>query len=166
MIKPLTQGDRATVLRLLRDTDMFTEAEIAVAEEQLDIVLNQPGQKDYDIVVIMDDEVVVHDDNGRVAGYLSWGPTPLTEGTYDMYWMAVAPDKQGRGYGKRLVGWLEGRVRSEKGRLVVIETSSLPKYNPTREFYLGLGYKETARIPDFYKPGDARVIYTKYLNQE
>ena len=101
-----------------------------------------------------------------MAGYLSWGPTPLTEGTYDLYWMAVAPDKQGRGYGKRLVGWLEERARAERGRLVIIETSSQTKYKPTREFYLGLGYREAARIPDFYKPGDARIIYTKYLNQE
>jgi len=159
MIRPLTQGDRATVLRLLRDTDMFTEAEIAVAEEQLDIFLAQPAQKDYDIVVITDEA-------DRVAGFLSWGATPLTEGTYDLYWMAVAPDRQGKGFGKQLVLWLEDRVRSEKGRLVVIETSSQPQYHPTREFYLRLGYKEAARIPDFYKPGDARVIYTKLLVQE
>jgi ribosomal protein S18 acetylase RimI-like enzyme len=156
LIRPLTQGDRATILHLLRDTGMFTDAEIVVAEEQIDIVLNQPGQKDYDIVVVQDEAAAV-------AGFLSWGSTPLTEGAYDLYWMAVAPDKQGRGYGKRLVRWLEDRVKSEKGRLIIIETSSLPKYKPTREFYLGLGYKEAARIPDFYKPGDARVIYTKYL---
>ena len=138
---------------------MFTEAEIAVAAELIEIFLTQPAQKDYDVVVAADEA-------GRVAGYLCWGPTPLTEGTYDLYWMAVAPNHQGRGYGKTLVRWLEDRVRAEKGRLVVIETSSQPKYDPTREFYLGLGYKETARIPDFYKPGDARVTYTKHLVQE
>lgn len=159
MIRPLTRDDRAAVLRLLRATDMFTEAEVAVAEEQLDIFLGQPAQKDYDIVVVADEA-------DGVAGFLSWGPTPLTEGTYDLYWMAVAPDRQGRGHGKALVRWLEDRVRAEKGRLIVIETSSQPKYHPTRAFYLGLGYAEAARIPDFYKPGDARVIYTKLLAQE
>jgi GNAT superfamily N-acetyltransferase len=161
MIRPLSRGDREAVLRLLRDTDMFTPAEIAVAEEQLDIVLDQPGQRDYDIVVITDDG-----EAGRVAGFLSWGPTPLTEGTFDVYWMAVAPDRQGRGCGKRLLGWLEDRVRTERGRLIVIETSSQPKYEPTRAFYLRRGFREAARIPDFYKPGDARVIYTKFLDQE
>ena len=159
MIRPLTRDDRAPVLRLLRDTGMFTEAEIAVAEEQLDIVLTQPAQKDYDIVVVTDAA-------GGVAGFLSWGPTPLTEGTYDLYWMAVAPDRQGQGLGKALVLWLEDRVRAARGRLIIIETSSQPKYHPTRAFYLGLGYKEAARIPDFYKPGDARVIYAKELAQE
>jgi ribosomal protein S18 acetylase RimI-like enzyme len=156
VIKPLAAGDRAAVVRLLRETGMFTEAEIAVAEEQLDIVLTQPAQKDYDIVVVADAA-------GAVAGFLSWGPTPLTEGTYDLYWMAVAPARQGQGHGKALVRWLEDRVRAAKGRLIVIETSSQPKYDPTRAFYLGLGYAEAARIPDFYKPGDARVIYTKDL---
>ncbi|MBN2206478.1 MAG: GNAT family N-acetyltransferase [Candidatus Aminicenantes bacterium] len=159
MIRPLTRNDREAVLRLLAGTGMFTEAEIAVAEEQLDIFLTQPAQKDYDIVVVADEA-------GGVAGFLSWGPTPLTEGTYDLYWMAVAPNRQGRGYGKALVRWLEDRARAANGRLIVIETSSQPKYHPTRAFYLGLGYNEAARIPDFYKPGDARVIYTKELVQE
>ena len=55
----------------------------------------------------------------------------------------------------------EEHVRREGGRLIVIETSSTEKYEPTRRFYLGLNYTEVARIPDFYGPGDGRIIYTK-----
>ena len=77
--------------------------------------------------------------------------------------MAVSPEAQGRGHGKALVRWLERRIAELGGRLIVIETSSTPHYEPTRKFYLGLGYRETARIPDFYQSGDDRVIYTKRL---
>jgi ribosomal protein S18 acetylase RimI-like enzyme len=98
-----------------------------------------------------------------VVGYLTYGPTPLTEGTYDLYWMAVATGEQGRGYGRELVDWLEKAVRDAAGRIILIETSSQPKYEKTRRFYVGLDYKEVSRIPDFYRKGDDRVTYVKSL---
>lgn len=133
---------------------MFTEAEVAVAAELIDIYLNDPRQKDYMVVV-------VENEREEPAGFLTWGPTPLAEDAYDLYWMAVSPAEQSRGFGKRLVNWLEDEVKARRGRLVIVETSSQPKYLPTREFYMKLGYAEVARVPDFYRPGDDRVIYTK-----
>jgi ribosomal protein S18 acetylase RimI-like enzyme len=156
MIRSMATADRGPVLDLIRETGFFRPDEVQVAEELIDIYLGHPSQKDYD-------NVVVEDETGGVAGYMTWGPTPLTIGTYDLYWMAVSPKAQGRGHGKALVRWLEEKVASLGGRLIVIETSSMPHYDPTRKFYLGLGYRETARIPDFYQPGDDRVIYTKRL---
>lgn len=157
MIRPMKPSDRPAVLDLIKATGFFRPDEIAVAEELIDIYLDRPDQKDYGIVVAEDGE-------GAVAGYMTYGPTPLTLGTFDLYWMAVDPKAQGRGVGKALVLWLEDHVRREGGRLVVIETSSTEKYEPTRRFYLGLSYTEAARIPEFYGPGDGRVIYTKLLS--
>jgi GNAT superfamily N-acetyltransferase len=156
MIRSMESGDKGPVLNLIEATNMFTPDEVVVAEEIIDAYLNQPHQKDYDIVVIENAEK-------QVTGYLSYGPTALTDGTYDLYWMAVSPGHQGKGYGKKLVEWLERKVKEGHGRMIIIETSSQPKYHPTRQFYLRLGYKEVARIPDFYKAGDDRVIYTKYI---
>ncbi len=42
---------------------------------------------------------------------MTYGPTPLTLGTFDLYWMAVDPKAQGHGIGKALVRWLEEHVR-------------------------------------------------------
>jgi ribosomal protein S18 acetylase RimI-like enzyme len=159
MIRPMASADRGAVLDLIRETGFFRPDEVQVAEELIDVYLGHPSQRDYDIVVVVDGE----DGGGPVVGYMTWGPTPLTIGTYDLYWMAVSPRAQGRGYGKALVRWLEERVAGQGGRLIVIETSSTPNYEPTRKFYLGLGYRETARVPDFYQSGDDRVIYTKRL---
>jgi GNAT superfamily N-acetyltransferase len=148
--------DKGPVLGLVRATGFFTPAEVAVAEELIDAYLERPDQKDYDVVVV---------DNaaGAPAGYMTWGPTPLAEDAYDLYWMAVAPSEQGKGRGKELVRWLEAEVGRRRGRIIVIETSSQPKYHGTRQFYIDLGYKEVARIPDFYRAGDDRVIYAKYF---
>src|SRR5512135_3477581 len=150
MIRPMAPADKTPVMDLIRATGMFTPAETAVAEELIDIYLGNAEQKDYRIVVAENAE-------GRAVGYMTWGPTPLAEDAYDLYWMAVSPAEQGRGHGKALVRWLEDEVRRLKGRLVVIETSSQPKYHPTRQFYIDLEYREVARVPDFYKAGDDRV---------
>jgi ribosomal protein S18 acetylase RimI-like enzyme len=144
------------VLDLIRATGMFTPAEFDVAEELIDIYLGVPEQNDYRVVVI-------ENERKRVAGYMTWGPTPLAEDAYDLYWMAVLPAEQGKGHGKALVRWLEAEVRKIDGRMIIIETSSQTKYHPTRQFYVNLDYKEVARIPDYYKAGDDRVIYAKYF---
>jgi GNAT superfamily N-acetyltransferase len=156
MIRPMQARDKDAVLGLIRATGFFTAAEVGVAEELMDVYLGQPDQKDYGVVV-------VEDDRGGPAGYMTWGPTPLAEDAYDLYWMAVSPSEQGRGRGKELVRWLEAEVGRRNGRVIIIETSSQPKYHGTRQFYIDLGYKEVARVPDFYRAGDDRVIYAKYF---
>ena len=159
MVRPMTNGDHERVMEIIRATRFFLPEEIKVAEELIDIYLSQPDQKDYQVVV-------AEDENGRVVGYMTYGPTPLTAGTWDLYWIAVSPEVQGRGCGHLLVRYLEDEVKKNNGRLVMIETSSQPKYLPTRKFYEKLGYREMARIPDFYRPGDDRVIFGKYLGEK
>ena len=154
MIRPMQPADKQPVLAFVRATGMFTPAEVDVAEELIDIYLGVPEQPDYRVVV-------VENERKDVVGYLTWGPTPMAEDVYDLYWMAVAPSEQGKGRGKELVRWLEAEVGTRRGRMVIIETSSQPRYHATRQFYINLGYKEVARIPDYYKPGDDRVIYAK-----
>lgn len=156
MIRPMEPRDKGAVLGLIRATDFFTAVEVAVAEELMDLYLEKPEQKDYHVVV-------VENDRKDAVGYMTWGPTPLAEDAYDLYWMAVSPAEQGRGRGKALVHWLEDEVRRRAGRLIVIETSSQPKYHGTRQFYIDLAYQEVARVPDFYRAGDDRVIYAKYF---
>lgn len=152
----MKREDRERVLDIVQATEIFTPEEVFFAREQVDIYLDQPHQRDYFLVI-------AEDERSGVVGYMSYGQTPLTDGAYDLYWMAVSPDAQGRGFGRELVNWLEKRVGEAGGRLILIETSSQPKYERTRRFYLDLGYKEVSRIADFYKVGDGRITYVKYF---
>ena len=159
MIRRMQASDRARVLSLLENTNMFTETELQVAQEQIDIYLNIVHQTDYSLVI-------VETTGSQVAGFLSYGPVPLTQGVYDLYWMAIAPEVQGQGYGKELVRWLEEQVSGASGRMILIQTSSQPRYEGTRAFYRAMGYEEAFCIPDYYKPGDDLISYIKLFEKK
>lgn len=154
-VRSLIRSDREPLRTLLVETDVFTDDEVGIALELIDAVLNNPEQKDYIIYCC--------EANGQVAGYYCIGPTPATRGTFDLYWIAVKPTAQGLGIGGMLNKHAEGIVHSMGGRLLIAETSSQPKYQKTRRFYLTHGYSELARIQDYYRIGDDLVVYGKYL---
>mgnify|MGYP006209267511 CR=1 FL=1 len=129
---------------------------IAVALEVLDSYYDGPGQ-DYHAV-----GAFTRDD--RLLGYACWGASPCTRGTWDLYWIAVSPDAQGRGIGTLIMQEVERRLTRADARLVLIETSSTEPYAPTRAFYEARGYTEVARVPDFYLDGDDRVILARRLD--
>jgi ribosomal protein S18 acetylase RimI-like enzyme len=154
-IRDITPEDRDAINSILIETQMFTNDEIAVALELTDAVLFNKTQKDY-IIHIAELE-------GKTVGYICYGPTPVTVGTYDIYWIAVAPHIQKRGVGRKLVSYVEDEIASKNGRLIIIETSSQHKYEPTRNFYIRTHYTMEARIKDFYSEGDDRLIYVKRI---
>ncbi|MGA9115236.1 MAG: GNAT family N-acetyltransferase [Bacteroidota bacterium] len=156
-IRPLRPADREPIGVLLAKTGVFTEEEVAIALELVDAVLGRPDQKDY--------HVAVYDEGGVVRGYYCIGPTPATQGTYDLYWIAVDRAAQGRGIGGTLEEHACASVRAMGGRLLVAETSSQETYGSTRAFYRAHGYEEGARIRDYYRIGDDLVVYCKTLTR-
>jgi GNAT superfamily N-acetyltransferase len=128
---------------------------VVVAEEVIDSFLDDPQGSGY--------HVLVAEDNSAIIGYVCYGPTPLTEGTWDIYWMAVTPEKQGKGVGAALLERAEKGIMEVEGRLAIIETSSIPSYEKTRLFHSHHGYELVARIPDFYAVGDDKLILQKQL---
>jgi ribosomal protein S18 acetylase RimI-like enzyme len=100
---------------------------------------------------------------GQALGFACFGPHPLTEGTFDLYWIAVDPEARGRGIGHALLSQVEEEVRTRGGRMLVVETSGTPAYAPARRFYESCGYRYEAVIHDFYAPGDDLIIFCKPL---
>lgn len=154
-IRALCVADREPLKDLIEKTGVFSDAEVDIALELIDAVLDRPDQRDYTIAV--------SDEGGTPVGYYCVGPTPGTKGTYDLYWIAVAPSRHGRGIGAALDTHAEAFVRSSGGRLIVAETSSTARYDRTRAFYVQRGYQELSRIRDYDGPGDDLVVFGKYL---
>lgn len=155
-IRELRREDVEPLKRILKATNVFRDEEIIVAVELMEATLGQ--RDDYVQRTIVDGENVVQ-------GYYCIGLTPMTQSTFDLYWIAVNPEYHGKGLGRQLLLHSEDLIRSMKGTLIVVETSSLPKYEPTRKFYVRNQYLETARIRDYYAPGDDLMIYTKHLQE-
>jgi ribosomal protein S18 acetylase RimI-like enzyme len=154
-LEPLRREQRAAVERLLRESGFFRHAEIVVALEVIDAYLAQPD-RDYTALGAFTP-------GGDLVGYVCYGPTPCTVGTYDLYWIAVATAARNSGVGTQLLQEVERRLARADARLVIIESSSQPLYEPTRQFYRRRGYEVVARVPDFYADGDDRVIFAKRI---
>jgi len=154
-IRFMSDEDKPRVIEILRGTPEFKPFEVAVAEELIDSYLNDPAGSGYHILVAQADSTV--------EGYICYGPTPLTEGTWDIYWVAVARKRQDLGVGSALMKSAEKEILKAEGRLSIIETSSTPAYEKTRSFHHSHGYETVARIPDFYAPGDDKLILQKRL---
>ncbi len=158
-IRSLVEKDRARLLSMLIKTRAFTSAEIDVAMELIDIVLRDRNQKDYRIDCMADDQ-------DQTIGYICYGSTPMTQGTFDLYWIAVDPDSQEKGVGSKLLSFLEKRVKAEGGRMILADTSTIPQYDKTRRFYLKNGFEEVAIIRDYYHPGNDRITFCRRLNNK
>ncbi len=157
-IRPLLEKDRAKLLSMLIKTWAFTSAEIDVAMELINIVLEDEKQKDYQIDCMVDDQ-------DQAIGYICYGFTPMTQGTFDLYWIAVDPDFQEKGIGSKLLSFLEEVVKAKGGRMILADTSTIPQYEKTRKFYLKNGFQEVARIPDYYYLGNDRITFCRKLIQ-
>lgn len=142
---------------------MFHDDEVGVAMELVDIGIAaenagiSPSGDDYRFVVAADGQ-------DRPLGYACFGRVPMTDASFDLYWIVVERALQGRGVGRVLLAEVEAEVTRLQGRMVLVETASKPQYAATRAFYLRLAYQEIARVPDFYRLGDDRIIYWKRLD--
>ena len=118
--------------------------------------MNPPANSDYFFLGAFTPEE-------ELAGFACYGPTPGTDRTYDLYWIAVDPAAQGAGSGTILLSEVERRLKGLNARLVVVETSSRSDYVDARGFYTRRGYAESAMVREFYAPADDRITFTKRL---
>ncbi|MDD4869732.1 MAG: GNAT family N-acetyltransferase [Kiritimatiellae bacterium] len=147
--------DRDEIIRFTETTGYFRPDEIDIACEVLDDALVKGPEGHY--------QSFTAESEGKAIGWICFGPTPCTLGTYDIYWIVVAPSYQRKGIGFALMNHAEKIIRDHGGRLSVIETSGKCLYESTRDFYHKMGYSEQARVAEFYTDGDDKVIYTKQL---
>jgi len=157
-IRPVKMRDRSRIEEMVVSSDRFNQEEIATALELVDEALER-GEKSGYLIVVLE----VGKEHPPVKGYACYGPTPLTQGAYDLYWIVTDPAVQGKGFGRRLLEYVERDIVRRGGRMLLIETSSQESYGTTIRFYKRNGYERVARIKDFYRIGDDKLVFSKGL---
>jgi GNAT superfamily N-acetyltransferase len=147
--------DGERVRRLVDITGFFHPAEVTVAKELVEERLQKGEASGYHFIMA--------EHYGRLVGYACFGPIPCTEASYDLYWIAVHPDFQGRGLGRRLLAEAERRIKAAGGRRIYVDTSQRVQYASTRAFYESRGYRLETVLKDFFAVGDGKAIYCKSL---
>lgn len=157
-IRKLEPRDRSRIEEMVVSSGNFNDVEIETALELVDEAIKEGDASGYMFAVL---------EYGKrhpvLQGFACYGPTPLTEGVYDLYWIVVDPTAQKEGIGRYLLEYVEREVKKQGGRMLLIETSSQESYGATIRFYERNGYQLAARIKDFYRIGDDKLVFSKVL---
>ena len=155
MIRTTLESETDVLLKVAAGTGVFKPLEIEALQEVLDDYHAGNNLADHRALTLEQD--------GLPAGFAYYAPTAMTDRTWHLYWIFVQKMGQARGLGSQLLKHVEDDIAQSGGRLFLIETSSLPSYEPTRKFYLKHNYDKAAVIRDFYTDGDDQVVFRKHL---
>jgi ribosomal protein S18 acetylase RimI-like enzyme len=151
------EADGPALLELAARIENFLPEDVDCVRELWQDFLHPAAQEDpYHFLVARREN--------RLLGFACFGHRPLTTGTYDLYWLAVDPSARQHGIGRSLLKEVEDQARSVGAYLLIVETSGLEEFSATRAFYRSCGYQLAASIPDFYRPGDALILFTRRLD--
>lgn len=152
----ITPADRPTLEKILASSGYFYDFEIEVALSLADETYAKGQEKSgYFWIRILDE--------GEVIGFANFGPNPSSVHSWDLYWIAISEEHRQQHYGSLILSEVERRVRTMGARILWIETSGRPLYEPTRHFYLKNGYELEATLREYYGPGDPKLVYRKEL---
>ena len=154
VIRPVELQNKKKICQIIKHKGTFNENEVRVAMEVLDEALRYPEKGDYHVFCATDD-------SGSIAGYICFGPIPLTDGSYDLYWIVVDKEFSRKGVGRKLLMFMEEFVARKRARHIYVDTASTPAYEAARSFYKKNGYRVVCVLDDFYRKGDNKVIFVK-----
>lgn len=155
----LIPGDSQSIGKLLEETGFFHSYEINVATELSNLNIEKGAEgSGYHFIVAHESE--------KMVGYCCYGPNLCTKSSYELYWIAVHKNYMKRGIGRKLMILAEQAVFKLGGSIIWVETSGRDIYEPTWAFYLTIGYERVAVMPDFYAPGDDKIVFMKRLKED
>ncbi|MDX9774272.1 MAG: GNAT family N-acetyltransferase [Bacteroidales bacterium] len=152
----ITPADKPVLKKILASSGYFYDFEIEVALSLADETLKSGQEKSgYYWIRLIEDGVLI--------GFANFGPNPSSMHSWDLYWLAMQEEYRQKHYGSVILKEVENRVRLLGARILWIETSGRPQYEPTRHFYLKNGYELEATLREFYGPDDHKLVYRKVL---
>lgn len=150
-IRPATLGDVPALKTIIDAVGLFPSE---MLDEMMADYFSHPESNDF---------WLTDESNGEPVGVAYYAPERLTEGTWNLYLIAIDPDQQSKGRGKAIMTHVEQALSNKGERLLLVETSGRPEFEYQRAFYRRCGYHEEARIRDFYTAGDDKVVFRKLL---
>jgi ribosomal protein S18 acetylase RimI-like enzyme len=157
VIRPTVPQDTPALLALTEGTGLFSRLDMEALQEVLDDY--HASNRAWGHIC------VTYEQDGQIIGFAYYAPASMAEGTWYLWWIAVSRQIQARGIGGELLRYAEDEARAKAGRVLFIETSSLPTYELTRRFYLKNGYEQHAVLRDYYADGHHMVIFRKRLRR-
>ncbi len=156
MIRSTTPDDTTALLALAEATGLFESSHL----EELAQILNQHFSDGTD-----SQGMWLSDYDNELVGIAYVAPERMTEGTWNLYLIAIHPQHQRQGRGTALLHHVEQMLTESGERVLLVETSGVEDFEYVRAFYRKSGYDEEARIRDFYKTGDDKIIFRKVLEK-
>jgi ribosomal protein S18 acetylase RimI-like enzyme len=160
-IIPAQAAHTEAILQITVDAGMFQTEEIGALREILEGFHAAPDGNGQHLIVSVDKSETA--DNQTPTGAAYFGPNHMSDNAWDLWMIAVPPERQGQGIGCALVAHAENLIQQVGGRLLIIETNSTAQYEKTRVFYVQSGYAQVGCIPDYYGDGEDKVIFCKRL---
>lgn len=160
MIRPAVPGETDALVALGDATGIFGPGEAdALLRDTLDAVHAGQLGAGHQVGVWADAA------DGPPRGWVYFAPRNTADEAWDVWWIGVAPARHREGIGDALLQFAEAHVTNAGGRVLFIETSSLPLLEGARCLYSKRGYAVDAVLNDFYGHGDDKVIFKKMLRE-
>lgn len=152
MIRPITSADLPALIEVINSSELFPGEPLV--EMTNDFLTNSNSSEMW----------YTYELNGIPSAIMFCAPEKLTEGTYNLYLIAVCKNEQGSGIGTQMMNFMEKALQSKQVRILLVETSSLPEFELTRKFYDNLGFTREAVIREFYQKGEDKIVFWKKIN--
>ena len=152
----LRETDQPAIRQLLDESGFFYPFETEVVMDIFEETLLKGSEASGYYWCLLEEE-------GQLVGFANFGPNPVTLHSWDLYWLAVQENLKNSGLGTLLLTRTEETARGKGGKILWVETSGRALYQPTVAFYHRRGYTLEASLPEYYGPGDPKLIFRKNL---
>jgi ribosomal protein S18 acetylase RimI-like enzyme len=155
MIKELESKDRGGVLQVIKEVDLFNAGELEYMTGLVDAYIAGSSEEGHYWIVAYTNDTLI--------GVAYYAPENFAQEVYNLYFLGIKPQNQGQGTGTKMIKYIESELKEAEQRILLVETSGLPEFENTRNFYLKQGFVREGVIREYYKAGDDKVIFWKKL---
>jgi N-acetylglutamate synthase-like GNAT family acetyltransferase len=131
--------------------NLFPEVESELVKKDL----KQPStDQHFKYVYTKDDQVV---------GFSSLTKCVGSAYSWEIHWLVVDPKYKRQGIATNLIKKIIDKAKELGLPQLFVETCSCEGEKPARNFYSSIGFKQSAKIPNFYGEGHSKIIYRKVV---